>query len=237
MLGESSPSDLNTTAWSVVMGAQRGGPEAQAYLERLIRTYWKPAYYYARRRGLDHHAAADCIQEFFTRMLAGEWLASVDRERGRFRGWLLTALRRWVSRSRTATGMDRLTLVNDEVVRAYEREDRADDPDELFNRAWAQSCLDEALRLMCEEQRGTTRERQVAVFTAYLEGAAAHGSPPSYDEMAGRFEVPVTTITNDLHRARSLFRTYLLRVVRETVGDPQDAELELHELRKYLSSP
>jgi len=233
--GDSSPSDLNTTAWSMVVGAQGGGPEAQACLERLIKTYWKPAYYYARRRGMDHHSASDAIQEFFARMLAGDWLASVDRDRGRFRGWLLTALRRWISRSRSSTGMDRLTLVNEEVVRAYEEEDDGSNPEELFNKAWARSCLDEAMRLMSEEQRGSSRERQVAVFCSYLEQASAHGDSPSYDQLAEQFEVPVTTITNYLHRARTLFRTYLLRVVRETVGTPQDAELELHELRKYLA--
>ena len=53
-----------TTAWSVVRGAQAGGEAARDYLERLIRTYWKPAYYYARRRGMDHHAASDAVQEF-----------------------------------------------------------------------------------------------------------------------------------------------------------------------------
>ena len=234
--GDSNPSEMHTTAWSVVLGAQQGGDAGQAYLERLIKTYWKPAYYYARRRGMDHHAAADCIQEFFARMLAGEWLANVDKERGRFRGWLLTALRRWVSRSRTHTGMDRLTLVNDEVVRAYEEEDAGTNPDELFNKAWARSCLDEAMRLMTEETRGTQREKQVEVFITFLEETAANdGSSPSYDDLAERYAVPVTTITNYLHRARTLFKTYLLRAVRETVGDPKDAELELHELRKYLS--
>jgi len=233
--GASAPSELYTTAWSVVLGAQRGGPEGRKFLEKLINTYWKPAYYYARRRGLDHHHAADAIQEFFARMLEGDWLATVDRERGRFRGWLLTALRRWVSRTRVPTGMDRMTLVNDEVVRAYEKEDSQTEPEELFNKAWAQSCLDEAMRLMRAEQVTGARARQVEIFLTYLDLATNDDQAPSYDDLAERFDVPVTTVTNDLHRARSLFRTYLLRVVRDTVGDAQEAELELYELRKYLS--
>lgn len=233
MIGSDQPSQLYTTAWSVVRGAQKGGDGGQS-LERLIKTYWKPAYYYARRRGMDHHAASDCVQEFFARMLAGDWLQTVDQERGRFRGWLLTALRRWVGRARTATGMDRLTLVNDEVVRAYEEETSGDNPDEAFNRAWARSCLDEAMRLMREEQTTTARKRQVDVFMAYLQHAE-DGTKPSYDDLAERFEVSVATVTNDLHRSRALFKTYLLRAVRETVGNPKDAEAELHELRHYLS--
>ena len=229
------PSRLHTTAWSVVNGAQGEGRSAQECLERLINTYWKPAYYYARRRGMDHHAAADCIREFFARMLAGEWLQSVDKERGHFRGWLLTALRRWVSRSRTATGMDRLTLVNDDVVQAYEKENNDTDPDELFNRAWAKSCLDEAMRLMQEEQHRGARARQVQVFLAFLQMVEQSNAQPAYDELAERFQVPVTTITNDLHRARTLFKSYLLRAVRETVGEDKDPEDELFELRKWLS--
>lgn len=234
MLNEGGPSQMQTTAWSMVIGAAGGGDQGRACLDRLIRAYWKPAYYYARRRGMRHDEAADCVQEFFARMLAGDWLSSVDRERGRFRAWLLTALRRWVSRSRQATGMDRLTLVSDDVVRAYEREDRSVDPEELFNRAWASSCLDAALTLMVAEQRDGSRAAQVECFRLYLEHTAEHGDPPSYDHLAERFATSVTTITNWLHRARALFRTYLLRAVRDTVGDPGEAEAELHELRRYL---
>lgn len=231
----SGPSRLHTTAWSVVNGAQGGGAQARECLERLIATYWKPAYYYARRRGMDHHAASDCIQEFFARMLAGDWLQTVDQERGHFRGWLLTALRRWVGRSRQATGMDRLTLVNDEVVQAYEQENHESAPDELFNRAWAKSCLDEAMRLMQEEQHRGARARQVQVFLAYLQTVAEDAGNVSYDALSEQFHVPVTTITNDLHRARTLFKSYLLRVVQDTVGTDGNAEQELWELRKWLS--
>lgn len=231
----SSPSQLHTTAWSMVNGAAQSGPDQQACLDRLIRTYWRPAYYYARRRGLDHHAASDAIQEFFTRMLAGEWLSTVDRARGSFRGWLLTALRRWVSRRRTATGMDRLTLVSDDAVRSYEREIPDSDPETLFNKAWARSCLDAAFALMESEQQGGTRGRQVAVLKACL-GAAGDDSSVSYDQLSARFQVPVTTITNDLHRARTLFRTYLKRVVADTVGDPAEVEAEIEALRNHLGA-
>lgn len=230
----SGPSQMHTTAWSMVIGAQQGGEEGRKCLERLCHNYWKPAYYYARRRGMDHHAASDCIQEFFARMLAGDWLGSVDKERGSFRGWLLTALRRWVSRSRTATGMDRMTLVDDSIVRAYEEEDQRSSPEDLFNKAWANSCLDEAMGLMIEEQQGTSKERQVGVFIEFLKRTAEEDQTPSYDDLSEQFEVPVTTITNDLHRARSLFRTYLERVVKDTLNNPNDIDQELYALRQYL---
>ena len=234
---ESQPSQWRSTAWSMIVGAQGGGEEGRRCLERLCHAYWKPAYYYARRRGMNHHDAADCVQEFFARMLGGEWIQTLDHERGSFRGWLLTALRRWVSRSRTVTGAARITLVNDAVVQHYEREDPQVDPDRLFNRAWAQSCLEEALRLMIVEQRGSSRERQVELFAEYLALTAAEGEPPSYERLSQTHAVPVTTITNWLHRARSLFRTYLLRVVRDTLDDPDAADSELTRLRAYLELP
>ncbi|NRA37585.1 MAG: sigma-70 family RNA polymerase sigma factor [Planctomycetes bacterium] len=230
----SGPSQMHTTAWSMIIGAQQGGEEGRASLERLCHNYWKPAYYYARRRGMDHHGASDCIQEFFARMLAGDWLGTVDKERGSFRGWLLTALRRWVSRSRTATGMDRMTLVNDDIIQSYDREDNSSSPEDLFNKAWANSCLDEALSLMEKEQKGSSKERQVAVFIDFLQRTVDEDSRPSYEVMAEKFSVPVTTITNDLHRARSLFRTYLERIVRDTLNNPSDIEQELFALRQYL---
>ena len=73
------------------------------------------------------------------------------------------------------------------------------------------------------------------VFLAFLHMVEDGESQPAYDELAERFQVPVTTITNDLHRARTLFKSYLLRAVRETVGEGKDAEQELWELRKWLS--
>ena len=133
-----------------------------------------------------------------------------------------------------AHGAERITMVNDELVRAYDREDDQSSPEDLFNKAWASSCLDEALRLMVEDHGRGRRKHQVAVFEKYLELTAEGGDTPSYDTLAEEFVVPVTTVTNDLHRARSLFKTYLLRVIRETVERPEDAEIELHALRQYL---
>jgi RNA polymerase sigma-70 factor (ECF subfamily) len=232
-LPEGGASRLHTTAWSVVRGAQAGGEDGRHCLERLMYAYWKPAYYYARRRGMSHHDAADCVQEFFARMLAGDWLATVDQERGRFRGWLLTALRRWVQRSRTATGAGRIVLVDAAVVACYAAE--ADGrPEDLFHRSWARTCLEQALALLESEHGVGARGRQVAVLRATLQGAA-DGRAPAYEELAERFAVPVTTITNDLHRGRALFRGYLLRVVRDTVSDPGEAEAELSELRRWLT--
>lgn len=87
------------TRWSVVLAAARGGPSAHAAdaMGELCRTYWYPIYAFVRRRGHDTHEAEDLTQEFFAQLLAHEYLASVAAEKGKFRAFLLTALRRFLA--------------------------------------------------------------------------------------------------------------------------------------------
>src|SRR2546425_1817042 len=82
-----------TTHWSVVLSAGRSDtPRARQALERLCQTYWYPLYAYVRRRGYSSEDAEDLTQAFFARLLSSDFFASADRERGRFRSFLLTAL-------------------------------------------------------------------------------------------------------------------------------------------------
>jgi RNA polymerase sigma-70 factor (ECF subfamily) len=90
-----------TTHWSVVLGAARGtSPQADAALEALCRTYWYPLYAYVRRQGHSAHDAQDLTQAFFERLLAKNFLAHVDRSKGRFRSFLLAALKHFLADER-----------------------------------------------------------------------------------------------------------------------------------------
>jgi len=82
----------------VVLAAGRGAsPQARCALEELCQIYWYPLYAYVRRRGYDSHEAEDLTQEFFTRLLAKKYLADVDREKGRFRSFLLASLKHFLA--------------------------------------------------------------------------------------------------------------------------------------------
>src|ERR1043166_9496001 len=82
-----------TTHWSVVLAANRKDTtRAQDALSKLCQVYWYPLYAYVRRRGYNPEDAQDLTQEFFLRLLQQHWLAQADRERGRFRTFLLAAL-------------------------------------------------------------------------------------------------------------------------------------------------
>src|SRR5512135_1494792 len=90
-----------TTHWSVVLAAaDEQTPEAAAALERLCRTYWYPLYVYVRREGYAAPHAQDLTQEFFARLLASHSLDQVTPQKGRFRSFLLAALRHFLSDQR-----------------------------------------------------------------------------------------------------------------------------------------
>jgi DNA-directed RNA polymerase specialized sigma24 family protein len=90
-----------TTHWSVVLAAgQSTDPQASAALEELCRTYWYPLYAFVRRDGYSAPDAQDLTQEFFARLLQKDYLAQVERQKGKFRSFLLAALRHFMADQR-----------------------------------------------------------------------------------------------------------------------------------------
>src|SRR5438093_4689548 len=84
--------DFSTTNWSVVLEAgQRDLARAATAMERLCRKYWYPIYAFVRRRGSDQHEAEDLTQAFFAFLLEKETIKKVDRQKGKFRSFLLAA--------------------------------------------------------------------------------------------------------------------------------------------------
>ena len=89
---------FHTTRWSIVLSAQgKASRDAFQSLEALCRQYWPPLYAYVRHRGFAQHDAEDLTQAFFARLLEKEWLAAAKRECGRFRSFLLVALKRFAA--------------------------------------------------------------------------------------------------------------------------------------------
>src|SRR5512146_3302044 len=87
-----------TTHWSVVLAAKdKTSPNSDEALEKLCRTYWYPLYVFVRSLGYSPPDAQDLTQEFFARLLAKDYVAHADREKGRFRTFLLTAMSRFLA--------------------------------------------------------------------------------------------------------------------------------------------
>src|SRR5438045_655678 len=92
------PANFATTHWSVVLAAgQNSSSRSEEALAKLCQNYWYPLYVFVRRRGHSPHDAQDLTQEFFARLLAKNYLAEVDRERGRFRSFLLAAMKHFLA--------------------------------------------------------------------------------------------------------------------------------------------
>src|SRR5213594_2700839 len=89
---------FTTTHWSVVLSAgQSSSAHSEAALEKLCRTYWYPLYAYVRRQGHSPHDAEDLTQGFFARLLEKKYVGDADRARGKFRSFLLTALKHFMA--------------------------------------------------------------------------------------------------------------------------------------------
>src|SRR5262245_25680427 len=91
------PRDFRTTHWSLVLNAAGTSDQSRTALETLCRHYWKPLYAFVRRRGHGEHQAQDLTQEFFSRFLAANSLGTVAPGRGRFRTFLLAALKNFLA--------------------------------------------------------------------------------------------------------------------------------------------
>jgi RNA polymerase sigma-70 factor (ECF subfamily) len=232
---------FSTTAWTDVLAARGTSTERSARaVEELCRRYWKPVYAFLRRKGRRPEEAADLVQDYFAEALRKDYFAGADRERGKFRTYVLATLRRFLSGHRPARRRTKerpIDLVPPDELAESARLARdiegASSPEEIYCREWARALVAAALARLGEEHRGSRRQRYVDVFRAQVDSAAA-GQPASYADLAGRFGLSETDITNFLHRGRRLYDAALRAELRNSVNSDREVEEELGELRHYL---
>jgi RNA polymerase sigma factor (sigma-70 family) len=229
-----------TTHWTVVLAAgRRSTPQADRALEELCRTYWYPLYAYARRRGHGPEDAQDLTQEFFARLLAKHWIESADREKGRFRTFLLTAMSRFLANEWHRAGAQKrgghpaqLPLDAGTAESRYEADTALTlSPDRLYDRQWAMTLLDRALNRLRAEQERAGKAREFAVLSPFL--TAERGAIP-YDQAATQLGVNEATARQAVHRVRKRFREVFREEITQTVAAPGDVEEEIRHLLAAL---
>lgn len=236
----SGPSHFRTTAWSVVIGAQdHEGGERHDCLTRLCSTYWKPVYQYIRRRGLNHEEARDMTQDYFATFLEKDFVSTADRERGRFRTFVLVTVNRFLTKqlARRSRREARLNIVipteeegEDFILPELAVKETAED---AFNRRWALSIIETTLERMREECTSGKKKLYFQALEIFLESAgAAHQL--SYREMAQRLGVSETDITNYLFRGRNVFQKMLRDEIRQSVASESAIDEEIEALKEYL---
>ncbi len=222
-------------------GRRRNAPEADRALEELCRTYWYPLYAYVRRRGHSPPDAQDLTQEFFARLLAKHWIASADREKGRFRTFLLTAMSRFLANEWDRAGAQKRgghavhLALDTELAEARYAADSAltPPPDRLYERHWAMTLLDRALTRLRTEQEQAGKAKEFAMLSCFL--TAERGTIP-YAEAAAQLGVNETAARQAVHRLRRRFREMFRQEITQTVAAPEEVDQEIRHLLTALSS-
>lgn len=214
---------------------QKRTPQADAALEELCRTYWYPLYAFVRRRGCSKEDAEDLVQGFFGRFLEGNDLAGLDRERGKFRAFLLAALKHFLAnewdksqRLKRGGGATVLSLDWQEADTRYQIEPVDNlTPDKLFDRAWAVTLLEQVILRLHDECSAAGKVEQFECLRPFLtldNGAA------SCAEAAVTLQMTETAVRVAVHRLRRRYRELLRDEIAQTLAEPQQLDEELRAL-------
>lgn len=227
------------TRWSVVLAAQdKSSPNSAAALEALCSFYWYPLYAYVRSSGHSPHDAQDLTQEFFARFLAQDWLRVVFPEKGRFRTFLLVALKRflaneWHRANRQKRGGGSIPVPLHSIL----AEDRfACEPalgaDEIYERRWAMTLLEQTLEQLGAEFGKAGKELEFDALKAWL--TAGRGEIP-YADVAVRLRMTEGAARVAVHRLRRRFRELFRENIAQTVAKSDDVDAEMRHLASVLS--
>lgn len=232
---------FGTTHWSVVVAARDlSAPDAQAALARLCQTYWYPLYCCVRRHGRSPEDAQDLTQAFFEKLIQRNQISLADRERGRFRTFLLRSLENFLrNEHEKATTRKRgggQCLVSWDAQSAEDRyasEPSTDlAPDQLFERRWASTLIAGTLSRLRKELLMTGRGELFDQLEPHLWG---DDTSTPYAEVAASLGVTTVAVKVTVHRLRGRFRSLLREEIGHTVATLEDLEDELQRLFQILT--
>jgi RNA polymerase sigma-70 factor (ECF subfamily) len=230
-----------TTHWSVVLAAgQTNTPHSIEALEELCRNYWYPLYAFVRRKGHSPHDAQDLTQAFFARLLEKNYVAQADRERGRFRTYLLAALTHfladeWDKARRQKRGGGRETVSFD-AVSAEERY-RLEPIDQLdaaklYERRWVTTLFDKVLARLQDEFRDLGKDK---LFDQLKGSLLAEQPGLGYAELGTQLGLTKDAVKQAVHRMRRRYRELFREEIAQTVSGPNEVEDELKHIFAVLS--
>jgi RNA polymerase sigma-70 factor (ECF subfamily) len=236
MSSSAEPARFATTHWSLVVAAG-GNDSQQAHqaLAELCAAYWHPLYAYVRRLGYDVNQAQDLTQGFFTRLLEKDYLRAVDRERGKFRTFLLASFRHFLANeydraTAQKRGGGRSVLSLD--FRATEQRNSLEPShaltaEKLYERRWALALLEQALARLRGEFMVNGRGPLFDALKVFLTGEKA---AVSHDQLARQLGMTAGAITVAVHRLRQRYREVLREEIGRTVNDPAEIDGEIRDL-------
>ena len=235
-----------STRWTVVLAARDSRlSSTQAYdaLSELCRIYWRPLYLFLRREGIGAEDAQDLTQGFFAELIGDRSYLRADREKGRFRSFLLGALKHFVADARDREQaqkrgggkirepFDEATISEAENQVARNERWQAD---RVYDREWAETLLRQALARLAQECAFAGKATLFEALKSHLLPDAAELVP--YDALSVRMRRPAATLRKDAERLRARYGEILREEIHGTVSDPAEIHEELRYLCQTLTS-
>lgn len=230
---------FSPTQWSVVLEARRDAARRGPALEKLCATYWLPIYSYLRRRGNAAQDAEDLTQSFFAYLLESDFLDRPDPAKGRFRGYLIGALRHFLgghfereNAQKRGGGARFLDWDSIDAEREFSAVDNAQlDPSQAYETGWALALFGAAFHRLEREQAEAGKAAQFNVLKRYLSASPTRGD---YDRSAGELGISRTHVAVAVHRLNNRYREIIKLEIASTVQDPADVKQEILHLLKAL---
>lgn len=231
-----------TTRWTMVNRARGDAPEARAALGELCEAYWTPVFRFLRREGRNEDESRELTQEFFSRLLAGGSLENADPGKGRFRSYLLGALKHFLADRNRSEG--RQKRGGGAVVESIEAGGTETSPglqlpdpaatvsDAGFDREWALAVMDRGLKTVQAAFTGSGKGKQFEVLKPWLIGETEN---LSQSDAAAELGMTTGAIKVAIHRLRKDFRAAIQTEIAQTVTTPEEVAAELRYLIEVLS--
>ena len=229
-----------TTHWSLVLAAgNRKHEESSRALEKLCRAYWPPLYAYVRRRVGDVHIAQDLTQAFFERLLEKEYLANADPDRGRFRSFLITAFKRFLSKEHNKAaalkrGGNQLTFTVDFGSQDKNWGELRDTltAEQIYERQWAVTLLARVMDRLQREMERSGKSQQFHLLKAFIGGADS----ATYANVAPALGLNESAARMAASRMRGRYRELLREEIAQTVESQEEIESEIQQLFEKFST-
>lgn len=236
-ISQGEPMLFPTTRWSRVQAAGESVAEGRAAFAELCRDYWQPLFTYLRRRGFSESDAEDLTQGFFLHLLEHHTTRRAQAERGRFRSFLLGALKNYLANEgerarRQKRGGDCEIFSLDDPSRAFAEPSCESDANRAYEQSWAQEVMHRALMRLRERFADENRAELFDALAGFLD---VTGSCPALDEAAEALHLSAGALRTAISRLRKQFGEQLRLEIARTVSAPHEIEEEFRHLRAVLT--
>ncbi len=225
----------------MLAAARQPTTESRQALAHLCHIYWHPIYAFIRRSGYGQDQARDLTQSFFTLLLEKHYLGNADQRRGRFRSFLLTAVKgflanEWDRAHTLKRGGFQISVSIDQADAEAQCASQAADqrtPESLYERGWALSLLEQAMSRLRADFARMGKADYFEMISPLLTGATEEAR---YKELAQEMNMSAAALRQSVHRARRKYRELLRGEVAETVSTPEEIDEELQFLLSVLTT-